>query len=65
MKDAQHLQAIDDTTDKPHSAYNQFVRQEKEYILGMQLANEHVGDRWADMNPNERELYQILQDTHD
>jgi len=64
------LEAIEeDTAGKPLTAYNQFMHQEKQYIVGMQLANaqtfmgKHGGDRWTDMAQSERELYQALQDT--
>lgn len=41
---------------------------EKQYIIGLKVANaqtrlgQHGGDRWNDMNQDERELYQVLRE---
>eukprot|EP01036_Dinobryon_divergens_P025060 gene25059-33572_t len=56
--------------DRPVTAYNLFVRQEKQYVFMTELINiqtkmgKHGGDRWCAMEENEKKLYLAIRDMH-
>lgn len=55
-------------TTRAITAYNLFVQQEKQFVLGFGFKDaktrigKHGGDRWQSMSKEEKDLYHVLKD---